>query len=1174
MSSQQRPMSIESNDKKQLEIIFNRILSRCDTLHDFDGERVKVPDKKQFGLVIREAMEQLNDLKNDKLCKDLQTILQMDPEMFDIMKKRLHKILNGKTIDLAYTRLENGISNKQSYELSVIRFLEHYINQTKLIHLPKLIVDYDNTFKQYTIDLKSRALTKGETTLQKIRDVKNLGDQIVVQIKYVNKQSNKKSTDDEYDPKHKHHPNMLPEVIYNFFRRTTETGDETNPKEYIKLILDTTNYNINYFESPLQSSQGKKVEIYTLYSSLFDAASRKKGEEGVEWDPSVPLADRTISDKTPIFKLCKLNFENDFKNNIVKVKAIVDDCSKDSQFCKESCKDDMNSVNKSKDTRTSCPFYVDEVGYYPVSVAKIADKVYEELLLPKKPIINEKEKHSCLNKKFSEYKEKAKYDMLKYDKINILLDLKRAGDGCQIIETSLVNRTRNQNNLNDYETAVFVTIDHLAFMKARMLNIPVIFQKKRSVPEGEHTEFWFVKPPNYHYNVDNSFMKLNNVENTKQKKTALEVKTQVIKEKIEILTNSIENILKDNRDKDGKKPSDLKYIVKKVLNKIQGLVTEEFFEAKLLGAYSGYYKVKNNSQNTPIANILKNHYVHCELKLYVAGYLKDISMLLSRLLIFENLNTLMINYQKSINKSLSKEPILTVVKNQIRKLFKSLVSKRDDDINDEFLDTLLIKLNDIQDVFDSKNFAFLGEQRILDVLYKYFDHLSQELEPEYVSATSSTDYSKCYKVIFEKFFLNIKNEDTKLVKKFFPISSDTRILNLMNAINMSVMSKSSPRLKDLNILKNKTELWEYAKKLSSDYDNLQNSIIGKSVKTTTEMQYLEMFDIISKDARLDAIEKSQNINLIDDFTHILKPFITHVKKTIDIASFSSKSGGGNPTNSSSKMTEATRLGPNKRALESPEASRGKSKITRVTQKPLHAKSETQVQGPRRNAQYVQEHPLQSKNSGQASVKGPSPSNKNSHPSINKDEDNFKYLEQSTIDGDSFTGSKLCDYIFIMRMFEFYHDKANISTSPSSSSRISVENYIRNKTTLYLINDSSFAENLETLINNEFSKPIKKSASALSQQGGGQSFTNVLTSIINNNRRDIPNVVVVFFIYLVANSLMAFSQTHQTAEKMYIITMNTAILAFLLIVFIENLQVYVSCVIIYLIFVGLILLESL
>lgn len=60
----------------------------------------------------------------------------------------------------------------------------------------------------------------------------------------------------------------------------------------------------------------------------------------------------------------------------------------------------------------------------------------------------------------------------KGNKNTSLLDIKRSGDALQAIMTQKLNSSEsNQTN----ELSIFVTLDHLAFLKARMLGIPAIF---------------------------------------------------------------------------------------------------------------------------------------------------------------------------------------------------------------------------------------------------------------------------------------------------------------------------------------------------------------------------------------------------------------------------------------------------------------------------------------------------------------------------------------------------------------------------------------------------------------------------------------------------------------------------------------------------------------------------
>lgn len=56
----------------------------------------------------------------------------------------------------------------------------------------------------------------------------------------------------------------------------------------------------------------------------------------------------------------------------------------------------------------------------------------------------------------------------------VLFDIKRSGDGCQVIQIK-------QMNSNPDEKYILVTNDHLAFLKARMNAVPVVFTKRNTI---------------------------------------------------------------------------------------------------------------------------------------------------------------------------------------------------------------------------------------------------------------------------------------------------------------------------------------------------------------------------------------------------------------------------------------------------------------------------------------------------------------------------------------------------------------------------------------------------------------------------------------------------------------------------------------------------------------------
>jgi hypothetical protein len=65
-------------------------------------------------------------------------------------------------------------------------------------------------------------------------------------------------------------------------------------------------------------------------------------------------------------------------------------------------------------------------------------------------------------------------------RLPVLFDIKRSGDGCQVLEVLELNSPKLNSNRRSSKY-VLVTNDHLAFLKARMNKCPVIFTKRNNV---------------------------------------------------------------------------------------------------------------------------------------------------------------------------------------------------------------------------------------------------------------------------------------------------------------------------------------------------------------------------------------------------------------------------------------------------------------------------------------------------------------------------------------------------------------------------------------------------------------------------------------------------------------------------------------------------------------------
>lgn len=385
------------------------LLSRADTLHDFEGER-SVLSKSE---VITELNE-IDDLKEDKLFRPIN-------EFKDIDEYNLRGILNKTTAALvnlsfpqSYTpRIINRITGVKAYEPRTVLFYEMHEHLLKPYY-PKLNLGKYVSYEQLVGYKFGNDSNRGEYMVGDKQDYRAESAFNSATMAYMNLGTTEKLK--------KTGQNRLESGIYTKRRsvRYTEIKDILTSffgnKEKIYLVVDTTGIKLQ--KDLGFGEEGNEIQLLCNVAGDWDGASKSDKCDSVI---------NTISDnkddalQRAVFELNDIKLSTDGRQSEAEIK-------------------------RSTTTRK-----------LPTAEATVEVKPLAQCV---KQLIDGRNRKNCNNYGGLELRETE------------LFDIKRTGDAYQALMTKKV-----QNGITS-TTYVFVTLDHLAFLKARLNGVPCIFTSK------------------------------------------------------------------------------------------------------------------------------------------------------------------------------------------------------------------------------------------------------------------------------------------------------------------------------------------------------------------------------------------------------------------------------------------------------------------------------------------------------------------------------------------------------------------------------------------------------------------------------------------------------------------------------------------------------------------------
>lgn len=715
-------MSGDATEHQTLKDVLKMVWARCDSMHDFDSDRGNI--SKEF---LKRAMEKNKYLSQDVVKSLLIETLEKQGtslSTFDV-DTYINRLFDKKSISDANKQQKDGISDKSSYEMSVIRFVEKCMKNDE--RFSPMFLEFSTIFQDSMsmIDL-TPILKKKKKGAQYINDVDTVVErpnQMIVRLGVETDRMYNRTHDDSQ---------TLGRLIHSFFKRY-DIEDNPNIHEKIFLIIDSTFYDVA--NCVLEDREGEQmVTTMKMYSSRYDANKRKKTEHvSMHWNPRF-----IVQQPNSIYELDEIEFsikEETAKENGGRKKKKIFEGIDENNF-KVELKYDQNNVKQTVDISKVTP----------------SVKTLSEIM-------------TDVDKKFPET---LKWDCSckQEDMINILLDLKRVGDGSQIIEGVYANATtatdttpstsssisKETTKLSPrkkafYDTFVFVTQDHLACLYARLNNIPVIFNKRRNVGGVVYTEFWFIRPSEYDaFLLQYDGTTKENVEVKKQRNTLTncELIFAIYTKVCHINRCFVDMTQKHHIDDIGEVLKHTKDSVKTLYDTMKQIIGQHNFMEKLR-----IYWSRNKHQNVMVFETIT----------YISQYMSDLIDIHTQLSVLEVLQKITDKYAKeylSCDETHSIDTLKKMYKGRMHDLlaqaFAHLKNYFDDGGNiNKRTETTLAKLTDLE--------QFIEDTK-LDVLInpdcaKYLTSINDYITTNFIESFDTRKFIK--DVLDTSFFLKFSN---------------------------------------------------------------------------------------------------------------------------------------------------------------------------------------------------------------------------------------------------------------------------------------------------------------------------------------------------------------------------------------------------------------------------------
>lgn len=422
-------MSINTMDRL---ILFNDILSRCDTIHDFTGERAKKVMQSYSG-----------DFDTNSVYSYLH---QTTPLNIDNIRERFTDKRTLEDLNLILRRKENpnfnflqsyrnGVDERScGYEPSVVQFFEHALGQYDMLDAFYLLSSAyikETCLIDYTDDAENRKPKTMDTILGKI---------CIMELGNVKKTLSAADDDGDGDDMKERPPTGIwqNDAKLATFRANLKEffTDFQSASRKIRFVIDASIVSNDIFHD----SEEDGIKVALLACSEWDSATK--------YSKGIPVPSGFLT----------TNSASHADRVLYQLESMI----------VQSGRPEDNLVVRFDDILVP-PSSLDKI---PREVGNIVEILIQENAQQKKQNYYPSEAVQAINKSLT-----TKLNQKDQEKIQgIFFDIKRSGDGCQVIQI------KQENAKEDAKFKyVLVTNDHLAFLKARMNRVPVVFTKRNTI---------------------------------------------------------------------------------------------------------------------------------------------------------------------------------------------------------------------------------------------------------------------------------------------------------------------------------------------------------------------------------------------------------------------------------------------------------------------------------------------------------------------------------------------------------------------------------------------------------------------------------------------------------------------------------------------------------------------
>ncbi len=395
---------------------YNNVLSRCDTIHDFTKARATKNMKKGFTVDnVYGYLDGVPALKRKELVRTFKdNYTNGNPNIL----ADFEQILTNNTPNFYFMKsYDNGFDDRRAgFEPAVVQFFEHVLGQKKDVPLEPLYLTSNKELMQNAFIDYTKPSPKDVHSVPGRVCILNLGN--------TGKDDEPVEDDEEQSSSSGREASGIFDnaEAYEQFQSDLVTFFASASAPRIRFVIDASIVGNQHFHEP-----NTGLEVAILACSQWDSAS--KFSDGV----LVPESRFETRRGDPDGVLYALNS--------LAMRA-------EAQFTSINYSCEMNE--RPIDKWDELPRQVGNIILSAQDVGKQGTNYKRILLQSGDPVFK--------------------------DRYGVLFDIKRSGDGCQVLEIKRLNQV-------SHFKYVLVTNDHLAFLKARMNNVPAVFTKKNTTTD-------------------------------------------------------------------------------------------------------------------------------------------------------------------------------------------------------------------------------------------------------------------------------------------------------------------------------------------------------------------------------------------------------------------------------------------------------------------------------------------------------------------------------------------------------------------------------------------------------------------------------------------------------------------------------------------------------------------